>query len=207
MGVFPDNWNQSMKEEWLPVANYEGYYEVSNLGRVRSLDREVKSRGGALKPVRGKVLQPSIKSNGYASYSLGKEGARKYISGHRLVALHFLKNPLGLPEVNHKDFDRVNNVSTNLEWATAEHNKKHSYDAGHQHAITNPKKAKLLSTKEVDMIYALRNKKLTYLEIANTMGCSASLARQICAGVSRKKHGHTSKVTFKGFRNKELQTT
>ena len=191
-------------EEWLPVADYEGYYEVSNLGRVRSLDREVKSRGGALKPVRGKVLPPSIKSNGYASYSVCKEGARKYISGHRLVALHFLKNPLGLPEVNHKDFDRTNNEYTNLEWVTAEYNRQYSYDAGRQHAITSPRKAKLLSNAEVDIIYSLRNKKLTYLEIATTVGCSASLARQICTGHARAKHGYESKITFKGFRNKDL---
>jgi hypothetical protein len=195
----------NMVEEWRAITEFEGCYEVSNLGRVRSLDRLVQSRGGGLKPIHGKLILPSIKSNGYAGYSLSKEGAKKYISGHRLVAVHFLKNPLGLPEVNHKDFDKVNNTHTNLEWCTRKHNNKHSYDAGHQHAITNPNKAQLLTDKEVDRIYELRNEKLTYLKIASIIGCSASLARQICTGAARKKHYHHSKIIFKGFRNTELQ--
>lgn len=92
-------------EIWLPVSGYEGLYEVSNLGRVRSLFRYKK------------VLHPS-NTNGYATVELWKDKARKRIGVHRLVALAFVSNPSGKPFVNHKDETRNNNNADNLEWVT-----------------------------------------------------------------------------------------
>ena len=92
-------------EIWKPVTGYEGLYEVSNLGRVRSLFRYKK------------VLHPSI-TNGYLTVELWKDHKRKRIGVHRLVAQCFCDNPCNKPFVNHKDETRWNNNADNLEWVT-----------------------------------------------------------------------------------------
>lgn len=92
-------------EVWKPIPNYEGFYEVSNIGRVRSLYRYKK------------ILHPSD-TNGYRTVELWKGKKRKRIGVHRLVAMAFIDNPDNKPFVNHKDETRDNNSVDNLEWAT-----------------------------------------------------------------------------------------
>ena len=99
-------------ETWLPVAGYENY-EVSNLGRVRSV-----ARGGT----KGGVLRPQKNRGGYLDVTLCKNGKRKGCTIHRLVATAFLENPLNLPQVNHKNECKTDNRVENLEWCTAEYN-------------------------------------------------------------------------------------
>ena len=100
-------------EIWKDVVYFEGLYQVSNLGRVKSLNY---SRTG-----REKVLKPS-KTNGYLQVYLYKEGKSKRFSIHRLVAFAFIPNPNNLPIVNHKDEDKSNNCVDNLEWCTVAYN-------------------------------------------------------------------------------------
>lgn len=113
-----------MQEVWKPVKGYEGLYEVSNTGKVRSLDRtgEV-SRNGItyICPYKGAELKPVNRSHGYLGVMLyGKGGHKKRgfktFSIHRLVAEAFIPNPNNLPEVNHIDEDKTNNRVENLEW-------------------------------------------------------------------------------------------
>ena len=92
-------------EVWKPIPNYEGFYEVSNIGRVRSLYRYKK------------ILHPSD-TNGYRTVELWKGKKRKRIGVHRLVAMAFIDNPDNKPFVNHKDETRDNNSVDNLEWVT-----------------------------------------------------------------------------------------
>ena len=111
-----------MIEEWRPVEGYEGLYEVSNTGRVRSLDRYVKGKGESYRLRKGSILS-LVKSNlGYLQVSLCCNGKYKTINVHRLVAQTFILNPDNLPEVNHKDEDKTNNSIENLEWCTAKYN-------------------------------------------------------------------------------------
>lgn len=98
-------------EIWKPVKGYEGLYEVSNLGRVKSL-----------KYGREKVLKPGDDNNGYLFVKLYKDGKRKHFKVHRLVAEAFLPNPEGLPEVNHRDEVKTNNVVYNLEFCSRWYN-------------------------------------------------------------------------------------
>lgn len=119
-------------ETWKPVVGYEGLYEVSDLGRVRSLDREiVTERGGT--PFRyrmkGQIIVPHERRHGYLAVCLyGKEsknGRFRQASVHRMVAEAFLPNPNGYSEVNHLDENKQNNVLSNLEWCNHKQNCHH----------------------------------------------------------------------------------
>ena len=111
-----------MNEEWRTIEGYEGLYEVSNLGRVRSLDMYVKCGYGNYRLHKGKVLSPTKDTNGYLRVVLSCNGKHKSITVHRLVAQTFILNPDNLPEVNHKDEDKTNNNVDNLEWCNRKYN-------------------------------------------------------------------------------------
>lgn len=113
-----------MNEEWKSVVGYEGLYEVSNLGRVKSLER-IAYKGkkhSQLFIVPSKILSPKKTKCGYLAAHLSKDGKDCHIFIHRLVAQAFLPNPEGLPQVNHKDEDKTNNAVWNLEWCSAAYN-------------------------------------------------------------------------------------
>lgn len=101
-------------EQWKPIDGFEGFYAVSNLGRVKSLGND-KSR-------KEKIMKPQKDRNGYLLVGLCRNGKYKHFLVHRLVAIAFLPNPEGLPEVNHKDEDKTNNCVNNLEWASRWYN-------------------------------------------------------------------------------------
>ena len=109
-------------EKWVDIPCYEGYYQVSSFGRVRTLDRYLPATNGGKQLRKGCVIQPSTMPNGYLMVSLHKGGksVSKYV--HRLVASAFVPNPLDLKEVNHKDEDKTNNRLDNLEWCTHRYN-------------------------------------------------------------------------------------
>ena len=111
-----------MIEEWRPIEGYEGLYEVSSYGRVRSLDKYVKSGYGSYRLRKGKILSPGIRPDGYLFVNLTYNGKHKTITVHRLVAQAFLPNPDNLSEVNHKDEDKSNNRVENLEWCDRKYN-------------------------------------------------------------------------------------
>lgn len=120
-------------EEWRPIAEFDGEYEVSNLGRVRSM-KKYRGQTGRIMP---QTQQPS-----------GRNGERRYFAVmfshnnknycrkvHRLVAEAFIPNPDNLPQINHKDGNKANNQVSNLEWCTGSQNMKHAIRTG----LANPK--------------------------------------------------------------------
>lgn len=117
--------------EWLPVVGYDGYYEVSNLGDVRSLTRVVVRSGcrGDLR-VAGQAIRAQVTAKGYLRIQLSKGGSVRNHMVHRLVAEAFLPNPDSKPEVNHRNGNKADNRIGNLEWATTSENQVHAYDNG-----------------------------------------------------------------------------
>lgn len=118
------------QEIWKPIDGYESLYEVSNLGRVRSLDKPYLRRdNGATYIIPGRVL--ACGRNGeYRTVTLHKEYGQKTFSVHRLVAKAFLPQKEGQICVNHLDSNPSNNRADNLEWCTQSHNIQYAYDNG-----------------------------------------------------------------------------
>lgn len=112
------------QERWLPIAGFEGLYEVSDQGRVRSHDRVVIRSNGVTELRRGRILKPAREGRGYLFVGLYRDGLRRHCKIHRLVATAFLA-PSSSPHVNHIDFDKTNNCASNLEWVTPAENLHH----------------------------------------------------------------------------------
>jgi hypothetical protein len=108
---------RSTMEKWKDIDGFEGLYQVSDLGRVRSSYRN-SSKGLGY----DKILKTRIKHNGYLSVDLCKDGIKKHYLVHRLVAIAFIDNPLNLPIVNHKDEHKDHCEADNLEWCTQQYN-------------------------------------------------------------------------------------
>lgn len=113
-----------MEEIWKAIPDYENLYEVSNLGRIKSLERTKKTRSGALQKVPEKIraLSYGTKGEHYAYVVLSKNGKNKTFLVHRLVASVFIPNPDNLPIVNHKDENKRNDSVDNLEWCDYSYN-------------------------------------------------------------------------------------
>lgn len=126
-----------MEEIWKEVSGYEGYYEVSNLGNVRSVDRVIVKSDGVVMPRRAKAMKRCLNQDGYLTVKLSKNGKSERIAVHRLVALAFIPNPNNLSEVNHIDFDRTNSRIDNLEWVSHRDNVQYTIDAGRHHCNRN----------------------------------------------------------------------
>lgn len=116
-------------EEWRAVVGFEGFYEVSSHGNVRSVDRQVNcSRGTKTRLWRGKLLNKLLGGPGYHQVSLSCYGQTYKVYIHRLVADAFIENRN--ETVNHIDGDKLNNKVENLEWITYSENNKHAFKLG-----------------------------------------------------------------------------
>ena len=111
-----------MEEIWKDIEGFEKLYEVSNLGRVRSLDRFVKKNNNSTRFIKGGVLKPCKNKGGYLIINLCKNGKTKTYNIHRLVALSFIENPKKLPCINHKNELKFDNRAKNLEWCDRSYN-------------------------------------------------------------------------------------
>ena len=104
------------KEIWKPILGYEGYYEISNFGRVKSLERTIKCQNRSNFKQKEKILVTRPNNRGYIMVGLHKEKNYKLVLVHRLVAETYIPNPENMPQVNHKDENKANNCVDNLEW-------------------------------------------------------------------------------------------
>jgi hypothetical protein len=109
-------------EVWDWVKGYENFYQVSNLGKVRSVDRYVKTNNNQTRFYKGQLLSQGLGKNGYYIVALTMNKVQTTKTVHRLVAETFVFNPNDLPMVNHIDENKMNNTYKNLEWCTQSYN-------------------------------------------------------------------------------------
>ena len=165
-------------ERWKEIPGYEGLYEVSTSGQVRSI-RDGKNTHNGL------ILSPRLRPNGYRQFRLSKNGKPATVKASRLVALTFLPNPENKPTVNHKNGIKNDDCLENLEWATFSENTKHAFDTG----LAKPKlgeKQRSCRLKENQVMTAKRLLNLGYhfRDIATMYNVSPTTIADI-------KHGRT----------------
>jgi hypothetical protein len=162
-----------MEEIWKEITGFEGYYEVSTLGNIRSVDRVLNCPWGEVYPAKGKIKATCKDRYGYSHVCLSKEGKKCYPTVHRLVALTFIANPNNLPCIDHIDGDRLNNVVENLRWCSVADNnrnpitrKRHRatvYSEERNNKISRSLKGHILSPetkKKISESHKLYHKKL-----------------------------------------------
>lgn len=167
-------------EIWRDINGFEGFYQVSNQGRVRSLDRTV-DKAGVNKVVRGKVLRPSISNTGYEKVDLYFGGQRTKAYVHRLVASAFLPNTDELAYVNHRDENKLNNTAQNLEWCTPSYNSTY----GHMRDMTRGSK-RIVCTKNGEVVGVFKSQR----EAAKAVEAkTSSLISACCRGKKQAAYG------------------
>lgn len=172
-------------EKWKPVVGYEGLYEVSSKGRVRSVDRVLIDRIGREKLFRGQSIATHLNKYGYPICKLWMGSKGKTSTIHRLVALSFLENEDNKPQVNHIDGNKENNSIDNLEWVTNSENDIHAFEIG----LRSTRKgvdcnfAKLTEEKVLS-IRDMKKKGVTQRNIAQIFNVSEGNISQI---VNRKR--------------------
>jgi hypothetical protein len=141
-------------EVWKSIEGYETLYEVSNLGNVKSLNRQVLGKlTSSTRSVKERILKPKTSKYGYLEVSLHKEGKLSTKRVNRLVAIAFITNVNNYPQVNHIDGDKLNNKIDNLEWVSNSMNQIHAHKTGLKRSLKgeNSNRAILTNEKVLDM--------------------------------------------------------
>lgn len=169
-------------EIWKDIPDYEGFYQVSNWGHVKGLDRIVRNY-----PIKGRLLALSLKSNGYYRITLCKRGTEKYFYVHELVAKAFIgERPKGM-EINHIDGVRTNNHLDNLEYVTPKQNGEHATKTGLTPKGERHYSAKLTAEKVLAIRAAYANGGITHKELGKQYQVTREAIREI---IRRKNWKH-----------------
>lgn len=142
-------------ENWKAIAGYEGYYEVSDTGKIRSVDRVVINRGFPQR-LKGVTLRHNLNQNGYPYVIICKNGKTKCQCIHKAVAAAFVDNPDGRRVINHKDGNKQNNNASNLEWTTSLENNLHALRTGLRVPTRGEKQGK--SVLKEHQVYEIRRR-------------------------------------------------
>ena len=197
-----------MNEVWRAIPGFEGLYEASTEGRIRSLDRLITGKNGVTKKYAGRIIRPIPMNQGYLTVALSKDGnAVRYLI-HRLVAITFIPNPNDFEEVNHIDGVKGNNALSNLEWMSRVRNIRHAMDMGLIQGLGENNPAAKLSDSDARAIKELSRYCLHPKELAAVFGVKPSTITDIQLERSwqhiqiggewseiRKERGKVSRVT------------
>lgn len=187
-----------MKEIWKAVVGYEGYYEISNLGNVRSHERiitcQVRTRSGKViirnENKKAKNLKVCVGSHGYYTANFQVNKIHVAVNIHRLIAEAFIPNPEGKLTVNHKDGVKTNIAISNLEWATHSENTNHAFKTGLQKptcisGADNSKSKPVIQTNEAGNVlnrFVNAREAERKTNITNTNICCCCLGKRKSAG-------------------------
>lgn len=156
-------------EIWKKVVGYD-YYEVSSIGRVRSIDKKVRVRGGHNVIKTGRIIVPGT-AHGYLSVCLCHNSKKKWMRVHRLVSMAFIPNPENKPFINHKDANRKNNNVQNLEWCTHAENMNHCLFVSENRNIR---------TTYDTVVYCIKNfNGSNHIELAKHLGIRPGITKRI----------------------------
>lgn len=181
-----------MQEIWKDVPGFEGLYQVSSLGRIKSFNKSTKFHG-----MNFHYLTPTIANHGYGEVTFyDKDKKRHKTTVHRLVATLFIDNPNNYPCINHKDENKLNNCVDNLEWCTYKHN--NNYGTARMRTIIT--KSRPVSQYTLDGFWIA-----TYMSAqtaANLLKCSDSIIRDCCNGKLNTAHGYLWEWCYFDQKNK-----
>ena len=166
-------------EIWKDIEDYENLYQISSLGRVKSLGND--------KTRKEKILKPAKDKDGYLYVGLSKQGKIKYYKVHRLVAMAFIENPNNYPIINHKDEDKTNNAVENLEFCDAKYNLNYGTRNIRvaESNINNPNRSKKVLCVETGKIYPSTN------EVYRQLGFFQQNISSACRGKYKQAYGYT----------------
>lgn len=171
----------TMQEEWSDIEEYSGLYQISNLGRVKSLNYNHTGKE--------KILKSNKRADGYLQVDLHNQGNKKTHRVHRLVAMAFIENPNNYEEINHRDEDKANNCVSNLEWCDRKHNC--NFGTRNERSATNrinhPKRSKQVLCVETGKIYPSTK------EVQRHLGFSQGNISSACNGRLKQAYGYTWK--------------
>lgn len=190
-----------MKEVWMDVCGYEGFYQVSNLGRIKRVEH--KDSYGHIYKERILSLTPDYR--GYVHAHLSKDGSAKWVSVHRAVATAFVQKREGCDIVNHLDNNPSNNRADNLEWTTYKGNMQHAARQGRMKGVPeNLKKAQ--AAKEIP-VFAIKDGAKTWYKSGADAGRILGVSSGHIAAACRKEYGYKTVGGYEfEYADKELQS-
>ena len=173
-------------EIWVDVKDYEGIYQISNLGRIKTLPRIKRNFNINTKQLEEimlpeKIRKPQLTRYGYYRIGLTKNHKQIYYSVHRLVAEAFIPNPENLPQINHKDENKLNNCVSNLEWCTARYNANY----GTRNKRTGEPQMKKIRCVETNTVYKSLSEasRVTEINIGNLSSvCNGKVGYKTAGG-------------------------
>lgn len=175
--------SKSTKEIWKDIKDYEGLYQVSNLGRVKGLNRVTNI--GRRRPE--SIFTPGKCSHGYFRAGISKNAKRRTFAVHRLVAQAFIPNPENKPEVNHINGIKTDNRVENLEWVDRFENVRHAWDTGLQRKHLGEKHGMSKVTKSDVLFIRANHERFSRKELCDRFGIGTS---QVCAIIRRQSWKH-----------------
>lgn len=174
-------------ESWKSIPGYEGIYEISDLGNIRSIKLYRTDKNGKTYRLPAKILKPLLGTDNYHFVCLYKGGEAKQLRVHRLVLTAFVGSPPEGYYANHLDGNRINNKLCNLKWASPAENNLHAYSVLGRAPVSLPGEKNgfaKLTPNDIKLARQMREQKHTFQSIANKFGISKSHAKRIVDGLA-----------------------
>jgi len=177
-------------EIWKDIEGYEGSYQISNTGRIKSCEREIEKSDGVIIKRKERYLHP-VNDEGYMKISLSKNGIRKKYSLHRLLAIAFIENKNNYEIVNHKDGIKLNNNLDNLEWCTCSFNVQHAWNNelnnnSNYRRFKNGYSRRKFNEDTMELIKIEHSNGIAYKELAEKYNCGITTIHRIVNNILYK---------------------